>query len=193
MKFKLALAQAGCIGACCTAFTFNAYAAEQDLPVFDIHAFGGGKILRKDDWAPADQQFEYGGEMDFQPSSWPIALTAGYYRGHASGDAGDGMGDFKSTTTEIQAGIKKFWQSGSVGRPYVGGGVTFASAKGELEDVSSKDNGVGAWIGGGYLFQFGRHFDLGIDTKYSYAKVTVEGVDVNAGGLHVGVLAGMRW
>lgn len=193
MKIRLAPLQAGCIAACCMGLAFSAQADKPELPVFAIHAFAGGKILDKDDWAPADQQFEYGGEVDFQPGSWPIALTAGYYTGHASGDPGFNDGDFKSTTTEIQAGVKKFWQTGRVGRAFAGGGVTFASAKGELQGVSSKDNGVGGWIGGGYIFELGRHFDIGVNAKYSYAKATVEGIDTNAGGVHAGVLAGLRW
>ncbi len=199
MSIKLASAQAGLFTACCLGLAFSAEAARPELPVFGVHAMLGLKALNKDDWAPAEDQFEYGGSIDFQPHSWPIALTAAYYNGNGSGDLGNGLGNFKSDTSEAQLGVKKFWQTGRIGRAFVQGGVTFASGKGTVQGTSLKDDGVGPWIGGGYLFELGRYFDLGVQASYSYAKIdlrnptTNNSVSVNAGGVHIGALAGFRW
>jgi hypothetical protein len=198
MKKGMALAQAGLMAACCMGFSTAALAARPDLPEFGVHVFAGGKLLDKDDWSPAEDQYAYGGSLDFQPKSWPIALTAGYYASRGSGDPGLGVGDFTGSTTEAQFGVKKYWQTGSIGRAFAEGGVSFVSGKGQLQDVALKDNSAGPWFGGGYLFELGRHFDLGAELSYSYAKIkigkgTSDEVDVNAGGVRIGALAGFRW
>jgi hypothetical protein len=198
MRITLASARAGLFAACCLGFAFNAEAARPDLPVFGIHVFGGGKFLDKDDWSPAEDQYAYGGQLDFQPQSWPIALTAGYYASRGSGDLGNGFGEFTGSTTEAQFGVKKFWQTGRIGRAFVEGGVSFVSGKGQVEDVALKDSSAGPWFGGGYLFELGRYFDLGVEASYSYAKIdigndTTGKVSVNAGGARIGALAGFRW
>lgn len=197
MKKAMILAQAGLVVLCGMGFSSAAFAARPDLPVFGAHLFGGGKFLNKDDWSPAEDQYAYGAQLDLQPHGWPIALTAGYFASRGSGDLGNGFGEFTGSTTEAQFGVKKFWQTGRIGRAFVEGGVTFVSGKGQVQDVSLKDNSAGPWIGGGYLFELGRYVDLGIEASYSYAKIdigtdTTGKVSVDAGGLRIGALVGFR-
>lgn len=168
-------------------------------PVFDVHVLLGGKYLNSSDWGSTDNQFEYGGEFDFQPASWPVALNVGYYRGQDLG-----VFNFKSTTQEFQLGVKKFWPTGQLGRVFVGGGLTVAKGTAEAPSDSNAINGhtsyqPGGWVSGGYLFSLGRHFDLGVDLKYSYAEASLKGSggnsgqDIDVGGLHVAGVFGYRW
>jgi len=82
MKMRAAAGLAAFLAAC---LCNTSVMAEAPMPLGDVHIFGGGKIMNKDDWAPADQETEFGGEVDFQPHSWPIALTAAYFSGRGSG------------------------------------------------------------------------------------------------------------
>lgn len=176
----------------------------------DVAGFVGGKILNKDDWSPADQQLQYGGQIDWQPAHWPVALSFAYYGSNGSGDVDDpsvGPSKFKGTTEEYQVGVKKFWPAGGAGSAYLGGGVLYGRGKAELTSktgsftpVSSSDNGVGGWISGGYLFAFGQHFSLGAELRYSYYEVTLfdtpstpGGAKASAGGASIGGLLAYRW
>jgi hypothetical protein len=176
----------------------------------DVAGFVGIKAMNKDDWSPAEDQVQYGGHIDWQPSHWPIALTFAYYGSNGSGDIDDptiGPSEFKVDTEEFDLGAKKFWETGRVGAAYVGGGLAYGRAKAELASktgffpsVSSSDSALGAWIGGGYLFNLGRHFALGVDARYSYYSVTLfdspttpGGTSASAGGLSFGGVAAYRW
>lgn len=198
MKKYLALAQAGLIAAGCAGFSGAAQAARPELPMFGMHAFLGGKFLKKDDWEPAEDQFAYGGGLDFQPHGWPIAFTAEYLGGNGSGDVSS-LGKVKSTTTEYRAGLKYFWQTGRIGRAFAGGGVSFAHAKAEVPSANgtADGDGTGGWIGGGYLFELGPNFDLGVQASYSFVKLDLTGpggtVNVEAGGASFGGVAGFRF
>jgi len=208
MKMRAAAGLAAFLAAC---LCNTSVMAEAPMPLGDVHIFGGGKIMNKDDWAPADQETEFGGEVDFQPHSWPIALTAAYFSGRGSGAMDPSVaydaygnayvfGDFKSETSEIQLGVKKFWSNGNFGRPYVGGGLAQIHAKATLDcqtggvdcTASYSDSATGVWAGGGFIYTFG-HFDLGVDMRYSYAQVTIVDVKGNGGGLHIGAIAGFHF
>lgn len=45
---------------------------------------------------------------------------------------------------------------------------------------------------GGYL-PLGNQFCVGIELAYSTADVTIADLDVEAGGVHVGLTLGVRW
>jgi len=167
----------------------------------NINGFLGAKALNNDDWSPAEDEGEIGIKFDIRHKSWPISLAIDYnYAQSGEENFSDpflGNGTFQSTTTELNIGIRKIWEQLSNIRPFIGGGISFESAKGEVkalgQSASESDNGTGFWFGGGVYWTLAEHFNLGLDLEVSSANVTIAGVDVNSGGGHFGFLAGYHW
>ena len=116
-------------------------------------------------------------------------------------------------TLEIGLGVRKFWGEDTF-RPYVGGGVAWVRLKAlqvqsgdfgvpgsEFSDVviDDKGSGVGLWAGGGFVYRWGDHLNLGLDVRYSDASVslrprsTPEVLDLDSGGVQYGVVVGYHW
>jgi len=169
--------------------------------------------LSKDETgADLDNQFDVGVEMSFGGNDWPVMIavdllgswkddsfTYEYYYGgyYYLNDY-----DVSSSTQELDVGIRKTWEfATNPTRPYIGGGV--AGIRGSVNfDVStpfdsfSVDDdgfGFGYWIGGGVYWKLGQKFNLGLNLRYSTAKVDFDKFDVtniDVGGTHAGVILG---
>ncbi len=164
-------------------------ASTPDLGNFSV--FGGGKLLKKDDWAPADQQWDIGGQIAYQPANWPLGFAAAYFSSYGKGSTD--FGEFKGYTHEIQLGLEKIWAVGRFSRPYVGGGVVLGKAEASLQTVQDSDHAVGGWIGGGYTLVLARHLALGIDSRYTYLPIRLFDTKGQGGGLHLGATLGFAW
>ena len=128
--------------------------------------------------------------------------------------------DALTTTFEVDLGVRKVWEfDHSNIRPYVGGGPAFISASTRLSDpddfffggaVSDSDLGVGWWAGGGVFWRLGEKLNLGVNARYSTAKVEFTSTGDSAtdallfggsgarnrtdvGGAHIGLLLGWGW
>lgn len=161
----------------------------------NVNLFLGTKALDEDDWAPVEDQTEVGVEFDYRGANWPISIAVDILR--SSGDETLGFIKYEGETTEINLGVRKIWESGTYVRPFIGGGLSFASAEATVSILgvsgSEDDSGVGVWLGGGVYWTLGGHFNLGLEAKLSSAEVTIAGVDANAGGGHFGILLGYHW
>jgi hypothetical protein len=171
------------------AFSMGALASTPTLG--NLSLFAGGKLMDRDDWSPADQQWDLGGVLAYQPADWPFGFTAAYFSSYGKGSF-EGS-EFKSYTHEIQLGLEKIWAVSSFGRPYVAGGVVLGKAEGSVEDANISDHAVGGWVGGGFTFVLARHLALGIDNRYSYVPVHIGGSTVQGGGYHFGATLGFAW
>ncbi|MDB5987275.1 MAG: hypothetical protein JWR16_2328 [Nevskia sp.] len=171
-------------------FSMGAVASTPDLGSISLSA--GGKVLNKDDWSPAEDQFEGGARLAYQPANWPFGFTAAYFSSYGKGNF-EGS-EFRGRTHEIQLGLEKIWSVGDgSGRPYVGGGVVIGKAAASLEDVSDSDKAIGGWVGGGYTWVLARHLALGVDSRYSYTRVRLFDVNGEGGGFHIGGTIGYAW
>lgn len=170
----------------------------------NINAFLGMKYLDKDDWEPIEDQAEIGVAVDFKKQGWPVSIAIGYL--YSRGDEtvlifdpflGNVLFDFEAETSELSFGIKKIWDHFAHVRPFLGGGIALirADVKGRAlgVTVSDDDNTIGIWIGGGVYWTLAEHFNIGLDLRWSKAEVTSFGVDIEAGGAHVGLLVGYHW
>jgi hypothetical protein len=155
----------------------------------------GLKRMSENDWEPVENQRELGILADWGSKSWPIHIATDFLI--SKDDEGSSGEDVDGKTWELAAGVRKVWYKHEHVRPYVGGGINLVHAKLEVEDsagqVDDKDKGIGAWIGGGLYYRIGPVFQIGAALRYSYAKVDLFGEDVNAGGLHYGLLLGFGW
>ncbi|MEJ2391093.1 MAG: hypothetical protein P8019_06775 [Gammaproteobacteria bacterium] len=173
-------------------FAFNAYASDF---TGNVNFFLGQKSLKSSDWSPLENQTAFAVLVDFKQNNWPVSIaidTLGSYKESTVSGI-----KFEGSTGEVDLGIRKIWDvSGTAMRPYVGGGIAFIKAK--LQGtygftVSDEDNGVGYWLNGGIYWALTPHFNLGMDLRYSQAKVTLYGIEVEAGGTSAGLIAGYHW
>jgi hypothetical protein len=170
-----------------------------------VNFFLGLKSLDGGDWAPVEDQGEFGVVMSFGQDDWPVHVAVDVL---ASGDESSmfdpllGDIDVTGATYEVSAGVRKIWSRNAL-RPYVGGGLALVGAAAELDsnfgDADADDDAVGAWVGGGLFFRLGKRFNIGGDVRWSSAEVDLDfggGLvtpDLEAGGLHVGLLLGFGW
>jgi hypothetical protein len=114
-------------------------------------------------------------------------------------------------TLELDVGVRKYW--GTKNRVYVGGGLAYLQLDAKQTDsgtltpgsdfsytvVDDDGDGLGLWLNAGYVHLFGKHFNAGVDVRYSAAEVDLappgggESLTLEAGGLQYGVLVGYRW
>ena len=187
LKLIVGLAVVGWLGG-------NALPAQADV-TGNVNVFLGAKGLDEDDWAPVDDQAEFAVEFDFRERAWPLNLVFGLRGAHDEEDRGGAT--IESTTSELSLGVRKIWESTPYIRPFLGGGLALMGAEakgtGVFGTASSSDGGLGIWLGGGIYWTLTPHFNLGFDLRVSAAEVTIAGVDVEAGGAHLGLLLGYHF
>ena len=170
-----------------------------------VNFFLGQKSLSSDDWKPLDDQFEFGAVMSFGQDDWPVHIAVDVLTSvdqETVYDPFTGDVTFTGSTFEIDAGVRKIWKAGQV-RPYIGGGVGVMGAalmfNFGFDSVAAIDATLGIWADTGVFFRLGSHFNIGLDLRYSSAKVDLDfgsGIgarDVNAGGFSYGLLMGFGW
>lgn len=181
------------LAALLTLFVANANAASF---TGNVNFFLGQKSLKSADWSPLEDQMAFAVLVDFKQDSWPVSIaidTLGSYK-----DTTVSGIKFEGSTGELDFGVRKIWDvSATTMRPYVGGGVAFirAEIKGSYlyTTVSDNDTGIGYWLNGGIYWALTPHFNLGMDLRYSNAKVTLYGLSGEAGGTSAGLIAGYHW
>lgn len=164
----------------------------------DANLFLGAKALGEGDWGPTDRQGEFGIQTNLTGPEWPVSLAVDLLAaGNDEDVSSGGFTEQRARTSELDLGARKLWGGDPVVRPYVGGGLAFATGeierRGPFRTVRDRDSGVGLWLDAGLLWTLSRAFDLGFDAKLSTAEVRLFGDDKNAGGLHLGLLLGYHW
>ena len=184
------------------------YAQEQKPWTGNVNVFIGGKFLDEDDWEPVEEQFEFGLQIDFRPVDWPINLAADI--SHSRDEGSEyvliydpwfgyiGMDvDLEATTTEVNLGIRYIYEELPYVRPFIGGGpaLIWVDTEGTALGITVSDDdwGLGFWIGGGAYVTLAKHFNLGAQVRYSWAKVELFDEKFQAGGWHLGGLVGFHW
>jgi hypothetical protein len=165
-----------------------------------VDFFVGQKALDAD-WDPIDRQGQFGVVMSFGRDEWPIHIAADVLVSAKEGTL-FGPIDVSGGTFEAAAGVRKIWGQKAF-HPYAGAGIAIVGAGIELSspvgDADDSDATIGPWVGGGIFWRLGTRFDIGIDVRWSTGKVDLDfggGVtapDLDAGGLHYGLLLGFGW
>jgi outer membrane protein W len=166
----------------------------------NLQLLGGIKVLNDNDWDPADEQTAFGLQFDIQPEDWPFHFTTGLITAESSSEetnvSGIGNVTAESQTTEIMAGIKKYFSNDEL-RPFLGVGLTVI--RGELETTtplgsdSDSGTGVGPWVSLGALYMISDWLGLGGQVLYSTAETEIFGQDLDAGGLHADALLSLTF
>ena len=162
----------------------------------NVNLFLGQKNLNSSDWKPVEEQPEAGVLFDIRGDNWPVSIAVDVL-GSADSYRDNKLGKhYRGSTYEFDVGVRKVLSnSESNFHPYVGGGLALVRAKIEetVSNQSVDDNSVGIWLDGGIYWTFARHYNLGLDLRYSRAKVSLIGGDAEAGGAHGGLVFGYHW
>ncbi len=170
----------------------------------NINGYLGSKSLDDDDWGPNDDQLAMGASLDFSKGTWPINMVI---EGITSGDSNDTAGiDVTSHVTELAVGVRKYWDVAPAVSFYGGGGPALLIGSIELSgsalnssdvlvNVDDEDSGtgLGLWIGGGAVFHITPKINLGVNIRQSFGEVEIFDTDLEAGGLLINALAGVRF
>jgi hypothetical protein len=181
----------------------------------NVNGVAGIKMLKESDWGHFDDQGGVGVMADFKRASWPISMSANllYSRDSSSDYHDNEIGDTyyytyyaeEASTAELNLGVKKIWAPADRFNFYVGGGL--AVIYGEMEitrannlsagtywDRDTEDDaGLGGWGAVGCYVTFASHLNIGVDLRYSSAEIDLYDKDIDAGGVHVGLLMGYAW
>ncbi len=156
----------------------------------EVNFIIGGKGLDQNDWNPNEDQGEFGAEVTWGGSDWPIAIATDIL---ASSGGGDLLGfEVNDQSSELAFGVRKVWEAGPA-RPYLGGGVAKLDAQREVNGVTVDDSTLGGWIGAGIFWRLGSRFNIGLAARVSRGQVTLNGTDAEAGGTHAGLILGWGW
>jgi opacity protein-like surface antigen len=166
----------------------------------NINFFLGSKKLKSSDWAPVEDHGQLGILVDFKQDTWPVSIAIDLlfsFEDEVVFDPFFGAFKLEAETTELNVGVRKIWDQFSIMRPYVGGGLAYINAELTASTfgviASQDDSSLGYWLNGGIYWTLARSFNVGFDVRYSRAKVTLFGTEVEAGGGHVGLLVGYHW
>jgi opacity protein-like surface antigen len=162
----------------------------------NVSGYMGHKSVDDDDWPDLDSQRSAGVISDFRKKSWPVSIAADLI--FSGDDHRNGADEDTGGTVEIHLGARKvFTLDGDRFSPYVGGGIAIVTASLENENagvtIDDDETVVGTWIGVGTYYAVTPHFSLGLDVRYSKAKVTLFDKNRDAGGLNAGITAGYHW
>ncbi|MDH5407795.1 MAG: hypothetical protein OEZ33_00200 [Gammaproteobacteria bacterium] len=160
-----------------------------------ISVFAGVKMMEEETWAPVDSHQSVGAMIDFDISEFngnPLRLAVDYF---STEDTGSFAGlEITGETTELNIGVRVYHEGQNDMKFYFGGGLAMveASYSGTLGSitVTDSDEATGAWFNAGAKWYMGENFHLGVDMRVSFATVNLYGIDGDAGGTSIGLIAG---
>ena len=156
----------------------------------EVNFILGKKMLDQADWEPVEDQGEFGAEVTWGGSDWPIAFATDIVASSHGGDLS--FFQVEGQTSELAFGLRKIWEAGAA-RPYLGGGIAKIDAQLESNGVREDDTALGGWLGAGIFWRLGSRFNIGLAGRVSRGKVTVFGLEREAGGTHAGLILGWGW
>ena len=111
--------------------------------------------------------------MDWGAEGWPINLALDVVDSSKDSNDNDFDVNVDGSTLAIDGGVRWYFVKNRSWEPYVGGGVSYISAKvdtsGQSNDVEFDDSTVGYWLNGGIKWLIGEHFNLGGDVRWEKA------------------------
>ncbi len=145
------------------------------------------------DWEPFDDQTLAGVTVDFGVANWPIHLEAGVQG--STKTVSTEFGDVTGSVSELYFGVNKTWNlGGGQPHPFVGGGISSATAKLEFGDVSVDDTSAGFYVHGGVFWRLGPRFNIGLDLRVlSGTSMSIQGLEFDSNSTQAGLVLGWGW
>ncbi|HHO75193.1 MAG TPA: hypothetical protein ENN05_02050 [Deltaproteobacteria bacterium] len=170
----------------------------------NVHFFLGTKILKDQYWEPVNRTRESGVLIDVKHARIPFSIAVDFLYSKDKERLNVHMvnvGVFDSTsiskTAELNVGIRKIWHVFGNVRPFIGGGLAVVNAEIKTHllgvDYSQDDNAYGVWADVGLYFTLREHLNIGVDARWTKARVNLLDINGDAGGWHVGTIIGCHW
>lgn len=168
---------------------------------WNLNLGAGLKFMSEEDWPVTSKHKEFRLAFDIRQRRWPINLAFDY--NHSRSDNGyvyirteDVYVLSQQTSDELNAGVRKIFDFQLYTmRPFMGAGFGYISTKVEYgEFLGTVEEGtMGTWLEGGIYWELEKHFNIGAEVLWSWAKVPVAIVEANAGGIHAAMILGYHW
>jgi hypothetical protein len=165
----------------------------------------GGRQL-EDDAEPFDEQGEFGVNLMYGKETWPVSLSFALLGSYDEQRVSAPFGlpallvDAELGIGELAVGVTKVWEKHTHARPYLGGGLSFLSARIEATEVTTglsrdaDDGTVAPYAEGGVFWRLGKGFNIGLGARLLFgAEVEFEGVEIDANYSQVHGLIGWGW
>jgi hypothetical protein len=168
---------------------------------------GAGLKFLNPDWegvTGVTDQTEIRATVDFRQRKWPInvAFHYGYAFGPETYQQVPGNETAVAAQTivmqEMGFGVRKIFDFRLYTvRPFFGGGFGYSSADWRVDNdelgyhFSDQQGKVGIWLNGGVYWELNRHFNIGLDWMYTWAKIHMFR-DLNPGGQHLDMILGFH-
>lgn len=169
---------------------------------WNLNLLAGWKAMDAEQWEPIERQTEFGLLVDLRERSWPVGGELAFLA--SSADESERTFGARSTAYEYHVGLRKTWNDSMDSidqpgfRPYAGLGLAMVAIHGALDReglprVHGGDFGFGPWVGAGLCWTPAGNLNLGLDARWSSARVRLFDEEFDAGGIHLGVFLGWRW
>jgi hypothetical protein len=171
-----------------------------ECAVTNLNFIGARKQLSSD-WKPADQQDELGASVDIQGKGWPISLDFSYLYATQKGKADEiirnqsfSQLEREAVTEEVGLGLRKNWSDEHGFTVFLGGGAAWVKGSLTFTNVDTFSESKVGWYGTtGFYVTFAHFLNIGVIGRYSDVPLTINNVDLNAGGWHYGAFAGFHF
>jgi hypothetical protein len=158
------------------------------------------RYLDKDFWDPVEDQYAFGGTVDFGKAGWPLHFAIGLHGSLGDENLDPLASGVTAVVNELSFGIAKVWTPKGTVRPFLSGGVSFVHAYKEFNDVflfgdvDDNDDSVGVWVEGGVYWRLSPHFNLGMFGRFlEGSDITLFDVDGDADYWEWGPMIGWSW
>lgn len=164
--------------------------------------FAIGALWTADDFSEAfnmDERIEIGAICDVKKKNWPISIAFEYLFSY--GDSRTSVNSYGLLEnmnvdvycSEMYVGVKKVFNHFPSVKPFVGGGLYTVNVYVDISYDDEYDVGIGGWVGAGAYFMLLKHLDIGLEWKWSKAKVTIFDKDFDVGGNHFDLMIGYHF
>jgi len=177
------------------AATAPAHAADVNLNFYPI----APRYLDQDFWDPLEDQYAFGGTVDFAKAGAPLHFAIGLHGSLGDEDITNPLASgVTAVISELSFGIAKVWTTQGTVRPFLSGGVSFVTVDAEADTifgtVDDDDDSIGLWIEGGVYWRLTPHFNLGMFGRTLVgSSITLFDVDGDADYFEWGPMLGWSW
>jgi len=156
------------------------------------------RYLDKDFWEPIEDQYAFGGTVDFGKAGWPLHFAIGLHGSLGDEDITNPLATgVTAVVSELSFGIAKVWTTKGTVRPFLSGGVSFVTVNAErafVGTVDDDDDSIGAWVEGGVYWRLSPHFNLGMFGRMmAGSSITLFGEEGDADYSEYGPMIGWSW
>jgi hypothetical protein len=172
----------------------------------NVNAGAGLKFLESgwQDLAGFTDETGFRVAADMRRRKWPINIALDFTYAFAPevyqdlSSSGHGLAKQTIRTYEVCAGVRKIFDFRLYSvRPFFGGGLGYVYSEWDLDSDTyhsgARSGASGIWLNGGVYWELDRHFNVGIDWMYSWAKLSFYNTPLNHGGQHLNMLLGYHF